>query len=36
MVGAVEGEVAKSFELCLDAVEPRAVVRRVGELDVVV
>lgn len=32
MVGAVEGEVAKGFELGLDPVQPGAVVGRVGEL----
>jgi hypothetical protein len=35
MVGAVEGEVAQGGELGLDAVLPRAVGRRVGELNVV-
>jgi hypothetical protein len=36
MIGAVEGEVAKRFELRLDAIEPRAVMRGIGGLDVVV
>src|SRR3954453_16473888 len=35
VVGAVEGEVAQGGELGLDAVEPGAVERGVGELDVV-
>jgi len=35
MVGAVQGEVAQSGELGLDAVQPGAVGRCAGELDVV-
>lgn len=35
VVGAGEGEVAQGTELGLDAVQPRGVMGRVGELDVV-
>ena len=35
VVGAVQAEVAHSFELRLDPVQPGRVVRRVRELDVV-
>ena len=35
VVAAVEGEVAQRGELGLDAVEPRAVERHVGQFDVV-
>src|SRR5215467_7729236 len=35
VVGAVEGEVAQRRELCLDAVPPGGVRRRVGDLGVV-
>jgi hypothetical protein len=34
MVGAVQGEVAQRGELGLDPVQPRAVGRGVGDLDV--
>jgi hypothetical protein len=36
VVGAVDGQAAQRFELGLDAVQPGAVVRGVGDLDVVV
>jgi hypothetical protein len=35
MVGAVEGELAQDRELSLDPVEPGAVGRGVGDLDIV-
>lgn len=35
MIGAVQGKIAQAGELRFDVVEPRAVVRRVGQFHVV-